>query len=252
MRRRIPEMPRLPVPQSKRIPARERRKRAEDIFQKYRRRVPRSRMLGLSDATGSMTGLWDATRQQIQEMIRRIVEMGVFELQWVAYRDYTDGSHVLEPSGWQHSAEPLLEFLRGVRCFGGGDRPEAVERGLAFAASEDEVTRVLLIGDAPPHEDRDYRTQATALGRKTRPVHCFVVGNAKDTFAAFSEIARLSGGTAAHLRSHADLVDVVAMTAAADLQGAKGVREYVERYKAVNASAREYARLLLSDGRGTK
>src|SRR3989304_2947887 len=50
-----------------------------------------SNLIGLSDATGSMAPVWDATRQHIKEMITRISELGEFQMKWVAYRDYCDG-----------------------------------------------------------------------------------------------------------------------------------------------------------------
>ena len=42
-----------------------------------------------------------------------------------------------------------------MRCFGGGDYEEAVEAALALAnRDESPPTRVLLIGDAPPHVEK--------------------------------------------------------------------------------------------------
>jgi hypothetical protein len=49
-----------------------------------------SRTICLSDATGSMSSLWNATKCYIEEMLRRIDEIGNSnsELMWIAYRDY--------------------------------------------------------------------------------------------------------------------------------------------------------------------
>jgi len=203
----------------------------KEILERYRKAGKRRSMLmGLSDATGSMAGIWSTTRAQIGKMIERVSELGDFSMNWVAYRDYGDGPRILEPSGWQTDARALTRFLNGIECIGGEDWEEAVERALEYAAKDQQATRVVLIGDAPPHPDRDFREQASRLGGMNRKVFCFVVGGSADTRAAFGEIARLSGGLCTDLTSERDLLDFVALTMVDDMGGGTSVDSFLEKH----------------------
>ena len=152
------------------------------------------RLLCLSDATGSMEPLWASSKRHIETMLRRIEELagaGRVYLKWVAYRDYDVPSCLLQCSAWTQDARELLAFLDGVRCHGGGDFEEAVEAALALANREEAApTRVLLIGDAPPHGEKagqklanhnhvletDWARECGELARKGIPVYTFQVG----------------------------------------------------------------------------
>jgi hypothetical protein len=153
------------------------------------------RLLCLSDATGSMDALWGSTKKHIGTMLQRIEELagaGRVQLKWVAYRDYDCGSDGgLQCSEWTTDAAALVRFLDLVECKGGGDFEEAVEAALALAnRDEPAATRVLLIGDAPPHKERagekltdhrhvlttDWSTECAELRRKGVPLHTFQVG----------------------------------------------------------------------------
>lgn len=226
------------------------KKTAEEIHKKYEKTTQRvCNLMGLSDATGSMSGLWDSTRKHITEMIKRISELGKFEVRWVAYRDYGDGNNIIQPSDWSNQAKPLLDFINSIQCFGGDDFEEAVERALEFAARDSKVTRVVLIGDAPPHPNKDYREQANALARLQRPVFSFVVGNHPDTIRSFKEIAEITGGKSMLLTKAEDLLDVVVLTAVDDMGGEESVREYIDRYAGqLSDGGRKYAQLLLGEG----
>lgn len=204
-------------------------------------------MIGLSDATGSMNSIWSETKAQLTEMIYRIQELGEFKLKWVAYRDYTDGNGLLESSKWETSSQPLLNFINSIECYGGDDWEEAVEKALEFSAEDDQATSVLLIGDAPPHTEKDYRYQARRLGKMKRPVFSFVVDGNEDTFRAFSEISRLSGGTCCYLNDVNDLIDVVVITAAHDIGGNELILEYTKKYSdQLTLSGKQYSSKLLS------
>ncbi len=208
-----------------------------------------SSLIGLSDATGSMAGIWQTTRQQIKELVKRLTELGTFQLQWAAYRDYCDGDLVIQASGWTRQANPLLAFIDSIECGGGGDEPEAVERALEHAVADRLATRVVLIGDAPPHAERDYVAQARRLAELHRPVFTFVVGDSPETIRTFAEISEISGGKSARLTNAQDLIDLVVLTAAQDIGGSESVEQYLSKYSArLSESSREYARLLLGPG----
>jgi len=117
------------------------------------------RLMCLSDATGSMSRLWQQTQNSILKMLTRISEIsggsGNIEIKWVAFRDYElEKSKVLECSDWTSDPTSLVKFVGGIECLSedGCDGPEAVEAALNCVNKEPEPpTRVLLIGDAPPH-----------------------------------------------------------------------------------------------------
>lgn len=219
------------------------------------RKLKFCRMVCLSDATGSMCGLWSSTKEYISEMLRRIdnIGEGQFELLWVAYRDYSDGAKLLQKSKWSKDPNYLKDFISSISCGGGDDFPEAVEWALKEANEEHEkepVTRVLLIGDAPPHPERkgqvlakhgnrvmstDYLTEASKLKLNQVPVYAFRVDDNEETKDSFDRIARLTSGES-HLLSLGSsdgakkLIDSVCMTALEDIGGSELIEEYRKRY----------------------
>jgi len=191
-----------------------------------------SSTLLLFDATGSMQPLWNETREVIKEMVDRITKVGNVRLKCVAYRDYCDGDKIFERSRWHTDAEPLFNFIKKIDCDGGGDTPEAVEDVLELAYNEKEkVTRIILIGDAPPHSLEKAQHESTKLKKKGIPVFAFRVGDDSDTKIAFSEIAKLSGGSYADLRHYRDLLDMVSVAIVHDVGGSEGVEKYIKEYE---------------------
>lgn len=199
----------------------------DSLIQKYSKQT---RILGLVDATGSMQPVWNQTRDSIKELISRLLKVGQFELSWVAYRDYCDGYRIIEQSNWSNSADEFNKFIGNITCNGGGDFPEAVEKALEVGVNEKEVSRIILIGDAPPHEDGDYQERAIALGQKKRPVYSFVVGDDADTYRTFTEISRLSGGICSRLKDDKDILDLIAITVVDEMGGKKSLDKYVKQY----------------------
>jgi len=199
----------------------------DQLIAKYAKPI---RIMGLVDATGSMKPVWDKTLESIQELIRRILEAGRMELSWVAYRDYCDQHRIIEQSDWSSSVEYFQTFMDKISCNGGGDFPEAVEKALEVAIDESDVSRVILIGDAPPHEDKDYRGQAIELGKLNRPVFSFVVGNHPDTQRTFGEISQLSSGVCFNLENHEDILDLIAVTVIDQIGGQKSLGKYLNSY----------------------
>lgn len=64
-------------------------------------------------------------------MIKRITTIGgggKSELMWAAYRDYCDDK-LTEASPWYSTPQELINFVKNIKCYGGGDGPEAVEMG---------------------------------------------------------------------------------------------------------------------------
>lgn len=207
----------------------------------------KSTILLLFDATGSMQSLWDATKDIIEEMIKRITNVGNVKIKCVAYRDYCDGDKIFQCSKWYNDAEPLLNFLGKIRCDGGGDEPEAVEDALELAYNEKEenVTRVILIGDAPPHSFEKATTQASRLGNKGIPVFSFRVGFSPSTSESFNQIARASNGRYADISNYKDLLDFMSVTIIHDVGGSEEVEKYIKRYD-TSEGVKEYSKSLPS------
>jgi hypothetical protein len=194
-----------------------------------------------------MDAIWQTTNQQIKEMVKRLSDIGSFQLKWVAYRDYCDGEQIVVASEWMRQPNPLLSFIDSISCFGGGDEPEAVEKALEYAANDKSATRIVLIGDAPPHLERDYVVQARRLAQLRRPVFSFVVGNSPETVRTFAEISKITGGKSTLLTSAQDLIDLVVLTVADDIGGSDSVEQYLKKYAPqISDGSRKYARLLLN------
>jgi len=123
------------------------------------------RLMCLSDATGSMGAVWKQTQNSIRIMLERISAIsggsGNIEVKWVAFRDYElQKSLVLQASLWTDDPTSLVKFVGSIKCISheGCDGPEAVEAALNYVNNElVPPTRVLLIGDAPPHHEGTFR-----------------------------------------------------------------------------------------------
>lgn len=225
-------------------------KQSQDLINKYKTKQSVSRLMCMSDATGSMQPHWDSTKKILVELINRISKMGSFEINWVAYRDYD--TTVIEQSGWHSKADPLNRFINGIQCMGGGDFEEAVERALQLAAEDQNATRIILIGDAPPHKQGDYVHQAMKLARLQRPVYSFVVGSDLDTIEAFKKISDLTGGVSTKLTSADDILDLIAITVADEIGGKDSVQKYLQDYqkvKGLSSGTQNYAQKLLDKGK---
>lgn len=112
------------------------------------------------DSTGSMGQVLIWIQRDVVKM------MTAFELvsrepriSVVLYRDFGD-EYLVKPIPLQKSAKELAEALRGAKAKGGGDIPEAILEGLTASlrgqnwSSQASARKVVvLMGDAPPHED---------------------------------------------------------------------------------------------------
>jgi Mg-chelatase subunit ChlD len=228
------------------------RPKYDDVVREYASSKAReSRTMLLVDATGSMAHHWDHLRVNLEGIVERLLPVGGrLRLKFVAYRDDCDGDRLIEQSAWQNDATKLKEFIAGLHCDGGGDRPEAVDRALRVALDDqDGVTSVVLIGDAPPHAQRGGETEAAALAKRNIPVYSIVVGGAEDTRSAFAEISRLSGGKTIELAKLDELYDVLGVVLARGM-GDSAFREYVNRYHASLGSGATAAARLLAPGGG--
>ena len=226
------------------------------------------RLMCLSDATGSMGHVWRKTQESIKTMLERIAAIsgssGNIEVKWVAYRDYElHRSKVLEASPWTDDPASLVKFVGGIQCESGPgcDWQEAVEAALQCVNREQVFpTRVLLIGDAPPHAEgkgnkmeklkvhdsnlkgpdafvgggvlsTDYRTECEKLKAKEIKVYSFYLH--EKARQSFDDIAKITGGEskALDLNDKESLIHAVSENALEDIGGAAMLEKYRAQYR---------------------
>lgn len=224
------------------------RKQRNDLLDKYLYKS--CNLMGLVDATGSMDRVWDSTKKQLTEALSRISKMDehAYKIRWVAYRDYSDGDGLLEYSGWETEAQKILPFIGNIQCYGGDDWEEAIEKGLEFASQDNEVNCILLIGDAPPHQQGDYLAQARKLASQGKTVYGFVVGDDVDTFKTFSKISNITGGSCTWLNSADDILDLIPLIFAHFSGGSKLLNDYSKKYKLSSTGSKLRLQLLENSG----
>jgi hypothetical protein len=143
------------------------------------------------DATGSMGGAIQATKEKIGTFFERALDIlreegieNAFELQFCAYRNYSSQKDILQKSTWETKAPNLRAFLTSVDS-SGGQGNEAIEMGLWHvnreiqkAAPEDPITQVILIGDMPPNTESDVHKKRAGIdwcsiegGAYAQPTH---------------------------------------------------------------------------------
>eukprot|EP01059_Diplonema_ambulator_P035866 TRINITY_DN8638_c0_g2_i1.p2 TRINITY_DN8638_c0_g2~~TRINITY_DN8638_c0_g2_i1.p2 ORF type:complete len:323 (+),score=130.16 TRINITY_DN8638_c0_g2_i1:2-970(+) len=118
-----------------------------------------SKTLILLDATGSMAHLLQNALAVIKETFDRIYTIldgagngSTFEVMVATYRNYDAGvDYVLETSGWCQQPHGAYDFLRRQQVRGGLG-PEAIEVGLQYAAKQEGLKQVILMGDAPAND----------------------------------------------------------------------------------------------------
>jgi hypothetical protein len=177
------------------------------------------------DATASMRPMIHEAAAGVESLILYLNDVSLeMRLAMVAYRDH-DNPPVWEGHRLTSDVDSVRNFLYGLEITGGADYPEAVLEGLS-ACAELEYARhaerqIVLVGDAPPHEDDLYQVSELLQsfrnrGIVTHTVHVpmeYPAGYLRQlnppaqsrarvwlqeyngrTQATFAEIARLGGG----------------------------------------------------------
>ena len=211
-----------------------------------------SRTVILLDGTGSMSNLIHGAKAVLREVFERIYfileeadnSLFSFSIQIVVYRNYN--WKLLQVSKWCDTAGDLCAFLQDVKAEGGHGN-EAVEVGLNHVNNEDNVTQVILMGDAPANTDEnltylaskykvtttDWKTETRALADKEIPVHSFYLASrAKENF---NEISSMTSGECKRLdvssSSAADeMTDLWSLRVLEDIGGDVLVSQYRKRY----------------------
>ena len=173
----------------------------------------------LVDATGSMDSEIDAAKRRIGEMIALLEAQGIaFRIGIIKFRDHTD-DFVAVSSPLTANRFKAVHFLDDIEAFGGGDTPEAVYDAFLAANklpwSSHAQKTMILVGDAPPHEDKTTKTLklAASFAKRNGAVHTVFTKtelaglDLSDARDAFRKIATAGGGRALELDDHRRLIE---------------------------------------------
>ena len=111
------------------------------------------------DSTGSMHGEIDQVKNDIERICNTLVELiPKTRIGICTYRD-RDEEYVVKGQKLTKGVKKVVTFLDQVSADGGGDAPESVEAGLAWAIEMNSWRRsarkvILVFGDAPPHKEK--------------------------------------------------------------------------------------------------
>jgi hypothetical protein len=192
------------------------------------------------DCTASMQPMINEARVGVDDLILFLGDISAtMRLAFVAYRD-EDNPPITETHRFTDDIGSIRRYLFGLKISGGADYPEAVSEGLEACQHLDwnrnANRQVIVVGDAPPHKDTEYRARAmleAALEANT-PVNTVHVpmrpppgfdGHVdprvpasdpawlqqynQETEETFRQIAHLGGGQMAKLRDADDLVPAI-------------------------------------------
>ncbi|MEM7785260.1 MAG: VWA domain-containing protein [Planctomycetota bacterium] len=154
------------------------------------------------DSTGSMQGEIDQVKTKIgrignalQRLIPEMTRIGI-----CTYRDNGD-QYVVKGLPLTAEIGLVTTYLETINASGGGDRPEAVDEGLAWAIQKNNFRRsarkvILLFGDAPPRESKILICEklASDFRNKYRGVVSTVTCRSEQCLPSFESIAQLGGG----------------------------------------------------------
>ncbi len=197
-------------------------------------------MAVVMDATTSMLPMINEARAGVDSLILFFNDISdTMRLAFIAYRDF-DNEPLFEMHPFTADTDSIRSFLFRLRITGGADLPEAVLDGLTACKrlewSEGSTRRVILVGDARPHDGDLFRAKLlmeklTGMGIVVHAVHVPMYPNpaylrlmgASDaaryrrevemhnrlTDEAFEEIAQLGGGRMATIREAEEFVPAV-------------------------------------------
>ncbi len=181
----------------------------------------------LLDATASMQDEINATRSQMAQMISLLETFGIsFRIGVVAFRDHGDKyqTRVAPLTSYRFKA---INFMDQLTAEGGGDFPEgvleAVKKGAKMRFSQRAERVMILVGDAPPHDDEMAATikAIERFQKKSGRFHAVYAGvrsrgfynSGNETQRTFKALAAAGGGRSVDIRSHAQRIeDIIALT----------------------------------------
>jgi len=187
------------------------------------------------DTTASMQGEIDTVKAKVKSMVTKISQSSrrpIVRVGLVAYRDDGD-NYVTKVFQFSDNIDAVVRAISELNADGGGDRPEAVDRGLHAAIHNlqwnngNKTAKLLfLIGDAPPHSDHsmyDCKREAEvaiANGIRINTIGCEGL-DSDNGIEVFKQIALVTNGNFEPLSYHQQIVDTNGKAATLITSGGK-------------------------------
>jgi hypothetical protein len=186
------------------------------------------------DATASMIPMVNQARAGVVALILFLSDISrEMRLAFIAYRDH-DNEPVWDGHPFTSDITSIRKYLFNMRVTGGADLPEAVLEGLEACGqlkwNRKATRQIVLVGDAPPHEEDVYKVRALVDGMRDSGVTLHAVhvpmvspgGPArpgrpddvrseynKSTGEMFAAIAEIGGGQKTEMTSSGELVPAI-------------------------------------------
>ncbi len=173
------------------------------------------------DTTSSMQGEIDMVKTKVRSMVAKLSSVQpkpIVRVGLVAYRDNGD-EYVTKVFPFSADIDRVEKDIADLYADGGGDSPEAVDKGLHSALNDlkwdgDTHTSKLLflIGDAPPHSDvhefdwQDEARKAGARGIRINTIGCDGL-ESDGGVEVFKRIASMTNGKFQAIAYHQEIVD---------------------------------------------
>jgi hypothetical protein len=187
----------------------------------------RGRLIFAMDATASREPSWDRACHLQGQMFEETANLGGLEVQLVFYRGFGE----CRASPWVGSSRDLVAKMTAVRCLGGQTQIARVLRHALAETRRARVNALVFVGDCMEEDVDELCHLAGQLGVLGVPCFMFHEGSDPVARAAFTQIAKLSGGaycsfdaSSAHLLR--DLLSAVAVFAAG---GRRALEDYGKR-----------------------
>jgi len=171
------------------------------------------------DTTSSMQGEIDTVKSTVKKMVSQLstLQKAQVRVGLVAYRDIGD-DYVTKVFPFASDIDKVVHDISGLEAQGGGDGPESVEKGLHSALYElswdkDKETAKLLflIGDAPPHDNVDWKKECAAAvehGIQINTIGCEGIQDyGSDGVPMFKKVAAMTNGNYQALTYHQEIAD---------------------------------------------
>ncbi len=179
------------------------------------------------DITGSMVDDIDAVKDAAENIVNQIsVGVSDYRVAIIGYRDFGDTT-MFEDYSFSSNKSSIITNINALSVTGGGDTPEAVYEALIRAINNennctggwrDGVAKIIiLMGDAPPHEENDganYQytlSDVIAAAEAVDPaiVYSIVVGDDATTNTKFGALSTGTGGSKFTAETADDVVEAI-------------------------------------------
>ncbi len=155
------------------------------------RGLTEGRLIFALDATMSRQQTWDAACLLQGEMFEAASRAGGLSVQLAYFRGHDEA----RSSRWVSDASGLKKLMSGIACHGGLTQIGRVLDHAVKASSEQHVAALVYVGDAMEENVDALCDKAGQLGMRNTKAFMFLEGQDPAAKRAFSEIARLTGGT---------------------------------------------------------